>query len=179
MPDTSIPPTQQVVRDDQGRFLPGVSGSPTTQFRPGRTGNPRGRPAAGASVIDWMNVMAEWSEEEIEAMAEDVGAPANKRIAARRLLAAISGNPERDAREAAAFVCAYTHGRPHQSATVEHITPSVARDVEAGRALVQDPELRAIAKAFAKRVERLEGSDQAVPQIVADSDAVVVEAKDQ
>ena len=58
--------------------------------------------------------MAEWLADEIR----NATAPANKRTAAPRCLAVISNDHERDAREAAAFLCSYTHGRPNVTTTI-------------------------------------------------------------
>ena len=70
-------------------------------WKQGQSGNPRGRSAAGGSIIEWMNLMAEWPEEGIRGVADDDGAPAAKRTAACRSLAAIDADNEKDAREAA------------------------------------------------------------------------------
>ena len=142
-------------------------------WQPGQSGNPRGRPAAGASVIEWMNLMAEWPEEKIEAMAEDPQAPANKRIAARRLLAAITGDPERDAREAAAFVCDYSDGRPRQRAVVRHENLGTVGARLAQLAQV-DPQLRELAEAMSARMGKIAAEEEHGPQIVADVEAVEV-----
>ncbi len=56
----------------------------------GQSGNPKGRPAAGAVMIEWLDVMEGWSEDEIAACAEDPKAPVSKRAAARTWLDAIS-----------------------------------------------------------------------------------------
>ena len=37
----------QEERDEQGRFLKGVSGNPEGRFKPGQCGNPAGRPQQG------------------------------------------------------------------------------------------------------------------------------------
>ena len=87
-------------------------------WQPGETPNPAGRPAAGLAVIEAMNLMGGWSEEQIREVADDDDALAAKRTAACRWLAAIDSGNERDARDAAVFVCNYSVGRPHQSFAV-------------------------------------------------------------
>ena len=139
----------------------------------GEVPNPRGRPAAGFSVIEWMNVMADWPEDEIRKVADDAAAPASKRAGARRWLAAIKADPERDGREATAFVCSYTAGRPRQALTIHNADPAMERDIEAGRRMVRDPLLRALAKEMAHRFTELQNRDAQAPEIVAEQRAVV------
>ena len=142
-------------------------------WQSGQSGNPRGRPAAGASVIEWMNLMAEWPEEKIEAMAEDPQAPANKLIAARRLLAAISSDPEKDSREAARFVTDYTSGRARQTVAVRDENPGAAAARLAQLAQI-DPQFRELAEAMSARMRKIAAEEEHGPQIVADVEAVEV-----
>lgn len=44
------PDNENVARDADGRFQPGASGNPATQFRRGRSGNPAGRPKGSYRV---------------------------------------------------------------------------------------------------------------------------------
>jgi hypothetical protein len=52
------------------------------RFKPGQSGNPRGRPAAGAVLKEWINAMTTWPLDKIRAVLkpEDVRA---KIVAAR------------------------------------------------------------------------------------------------
>lgn len=79
-------------------------------WQPGQSGNPRGRPNAGASVIEWMNVMVEYNRFDLQAVIDDKEAPACKITAARRWLKAIDS-----AREDAEFVCDYSGNKPVNS----------------------------------------------------------------
>lgn len=61
------------------------------RWKPGQSGNPLGRPAAGASIREWLNIMADWSEQRIQKAVDDEASTAAKRAAARTWLHAISG----------------------------------------------------------------------------------------
>ena len=124
-PESRKLPAQQVGRGKDGRLKPGVHLNPDTEWRSGQSGNPHGRPAAGAAVVEWMNIFQDSPEAEIRKVADDQDASVNKRTAARRWLAAVKeagkDNPERSSRDAASFVCDYTRGRPRQSIE-QHLT---------------------------------------------------------
>jgi hypothetical protein len=68
-------PAQQAVRRDE-----------LTRWRPGQSGNPRGRPNIGASVMDWTNQMDRWDDDRLRAVMADKAAPRSKKAAARWLL---------------------------------------------------------------------------------------------
>jgi hypothetical protein len=88
------------------------------QFPPGVSGNPAGRPPAGASFKEWLNVMADYKRNELLAVMADAKAPAAKLAAARTWLGATS----RDRNSAGVpiagadvdRICDRTIGRPTQ-----------------------------------------------------------------
>lgn len=91
----------------------GVVPPPKYRFKPGESGNPKGRPAAGLSIIERINLMAEWSRKRVLGVANDAKAPMSWRIAARRLLEAakVGGGWDFDR------ICDRTHGKPVQGIT--------------------------------------------------------------
>jgi hypothetical protein len=61
----------------------GVVPPASGRWQPGQSGNPAGRKSAGAYLSEWLNSMAEWSEDQLLKVLEDKDAPAAKRAAAR------------------------------------------------------------------------------------------------
>jgi hypothetical protein len=60
------------------------------QWKPGQSGNPKGRPNIGASIVEWFNVLQEKPPTELRAILADRDTqPTNKVIAAAQLLRAI------------------------------------------------------------------------------------------
>jgi hypothetical protein len=55
-------------------------------FRPGRSGNPKGRRSAGASLIEHLNSLGEMTEAELRDLFEDPRQPTLRRAAALQLL---------------------------------------------------------------------------------------------
>jgi hypothetical protein len=72
--------------------LSGVAPPRRYCFKPGHewSGNSLGRPALGLSIAELMNQMGAWKEHDIRSAQKDADAPAAKRIAAGRLLDAMT-----------------------------------------------------------------------------------------
>lgn len=73
---------------------------------------PKGRKNAGLSLIEWVNEMATWCKDEVEAVRDNEREPIIKRRAAERLL---------DTNDAW-NVCDYTNHKPVTKADVTHTT---------------------------------------------------------
>ena len=99
----------------------------------GVSGNPRGRPNAGAAYREWLNQMEGWTEAEIRAVADDPDEPASKRQAARSHLRALEDGRYHAVPLAANDldrICDRTDGKPTQRVEVA----CVDRDPEEVRA---------------------------------------------
>jgi hypothetical protein len=79
---TNAPSTEQNARGPGGRWLPGHTPQGATPFKPGQSGNPKGRPSAGAAVIEWLNELQNSNEDELDAIVSDKTNPLPKRAAA-------------------------------------------------------------------------------------------------
>lgn len=55
-------------------------------WRPGQSGNPAGRPSAGASIKEYANAMRDLTEKQLRRVARLKSEPADRRAAAERLL---------------------------------------------------------------------------------------------
>lgn len=82
-----------------------------TPWPKGVSGNPSGRPSAGASVREWWNQMRDWSTEKIEAVANDPSVPVAKRAAAQQWLKAAKQGSDASCDR----IIDYTEGRPTQN----------------------------------------------------------------
>jgi len=104
------PPAEQGDdRDDSGHFLPGHRVGAATRYRAGVSGNPAGRPPFGASVREHINIMANWTRRQLQAVIDDDDAPSAQVAAARQVLDARNGDGKAFDR------CAdRTEGRPTQ-----------------------------------------------------------------
>jgi hypothetical protein len=70
----------------------GVIPPPEHRWQPGQSGNPEGRPAAGAAVKEWWNEMADWTQAEVKAALDDPTSSLAKKAAARAWLDACSAD---------------------------------------------------------------------------------------
>ena len=62
---------------------------PAPPWRPGQSGNPRGRPKAGAAMVEWRNQMATWARPRLERVIADPKAAPPKKAAAAEWLTAM------------------------------------------------------------------------------------------
>lgn len=69
----------------------GVVPPPEHRWQPGQSGNPAGRPAAGASIIEWMNTLQDMPEEDLERIARDRKEKPARRAAAIEWLDRLAG----------------------------------------------------------------------------------------
>ena len=117
-------------RDASGRLLPGHSVGAATRFKPGVSGNPKGRPPAGLAVREHCNLMADWTEEELQSAANAPEASWAQRAAAERMLSCLGDRAHQDTKQAAADfdrICDRTSGKPTQQVEV---TPGPSRTQE-------------------------------------------------
>lgn len=66
--------------------ISGVAPPGEHRWKPGQSGNPSGRPSAGASIRDWINVMSDYTREQVENVLADPKASSAKKAAARAWL---------------------------------------------------------------------------------------------
>ena len=119
------------------RFETGNDHGKAHRFKPGQSGNPRGRSKTAASIREWWNVLCEENEDGsakytvrdlwhiAEAEDNDETVPATKRIAARQIIEAIKGG--REGREIVSMIFDRTEGRPGQDL---HVTTGIDPCVE-------------------------------------------------
>lgn len=91
---------------------------PAPAWKPGQSGNPKGRQTAGASVKEWYNQMKEWPRSKIERVITDDNAPINKRTAARDWLAADSDRQKPDS--SVDRIIEHTEGKAAQQIKHDH-----------------------------------------------------------
>jgi hypothetical protein len=150
---THVPPVDQAASP-----LNGIVPPPEYRWKKGQSGHPQGRPTAGASILEWLNVMAEWPLAKIAGVTTDPDAPAAKLMAARRLLDACSedrassgmpiSGPDFDR------IMDRTEGKPKQSMDVKMDASVSQKDATqaAMDKILSDPEAFAAAEALAARL---------------------------
>lgn len=84
------PPPKPEVQAIGASPISGVVPPVEHRWKPGQSGNPEGRPAAGATVKEWWNALQDATFPELVALANDPQTPAAKRAAAVDWLVAIS-----------------------------------------------------------------------------------------
>jgi hypothetical protein len=125
--------------------IPQPHGGVLQMWPKGVSGNPRGRPNAGAAYREWLNQMEGWTEAEIRAVADDPDEPASKRQAARSHLRALEEGRYHAVPLAANDldrICDRTDGKPTQRlevARVERDPDQIQADLAA--LLAANPEL--------------------------------------
>ncbi len=112
-------------------------------WQPGQSGNSRGRPAAGASFLEWLNELADvdgdeakYDEDALEAIRDDKKAPTMKRGAARLILLGNEGgfHPQSGkpyCLQLFEFFMDRTIGKPTQRVEVEHKPALMPADADA------------------------------------------------
>lgn len=90
------------------------------KWKPGQSGNPKGRPSVGSSIIELMNDYGEKTSQELQDIASSPESKAKEVAAALRMIASMAGGD--DNRQDVAFAIDYTNGKPTQ-----HITQEVER----------------------------------------------------
>ena len=93
-------------------------------FPPGVSGNPAGRPKAGAVIAEWMDAMAAYTPEQLREVMGDPSAPAAKVAAARTWLDGISSDRNAAGSPIAGAevdrICDRTDGKPQQRVELKH-----------------------------------------------------------
>jgi hypothetical protein len=139
------------------KAIPGRNGGFLRPIQPGQVLNPRGRPAAGAVYIEWMNALADRGPAELEKIIADPKSPAAKIMAARDTLEAVTGAVKYHVTEKGTAVPTgelvqpgkardrildRTVGKPVQSVVVQRVPDREPAEImEEIRALLRDPEL--------------------------------------
>ncbi|MBC7783165.1 MAG: hypothetical protein H7144_04935 [Burkholderiales bacterium] len=115
-------------------------------FPAGQSGNPKGRPSAGAAVREWLNAMQDMTRDELDRIFKDEAEPINRRTAAGIWIgASTTGGTDFDR------IMDRTDGRPKQSIEIEATPINAERQAMAER-LRSDPEAARLALELDRRL---------------------------
>ena len=124
-----------------------------TAWKPGQSGNPNGRKAAGVSIADWFSAMSDskqWTPAKLKAvLAKDSDASPAKRAAARQWLTTFEGKTDTAAGQSVDRICDRTTGKPVAYSVAQ--VNVVAQVDESSLAALSEAEL-AVLMAFRERV---------------------------
>jgi hypothetical protein len=99
----------------------GVTPPVANRFKPGQSGNPAGRPAAGARVIEAWHNLADKSVQELTNLVENPNTGWARKVAAQQMLKALDAeNDPEQAGRSADRVLDRTVGKPTQAITVDN-----------------------------------------------------------
>ena len=127
-----------------GSPLNGVVPPPEHRWKPGQSGNPRGRKAAGLSVKEWFNVMATWDRDQLQKVVDDKKESIERVSAARTWLTAGVEGAEDALRE----ILDRTAGKPASSLNV-----NMDFDINAEQNIVISPEIIALQRRLGKQLQ--------------------------
>jgi hypothetical protein len=110
----------RVQQAERGSPLNGVVPPQEYRWKPGQSGNPSGRPkAAGSSIREWLNIMADWTTNDLQEVLDDPNASSAKATAARMWRDARSVERTKSgipiAGPEAERICDQTAGKPKQA----------------------------------------------------------------
>lgn len=147
-------PAKQDAREANGRWAKGsLPAGAAPIFEHGKSGNPNGRPNAGAAVKDWFNQMNGWSLAALTKVAENPDSPVSKIAAANQWIRAMARGDELDR------ILDRTAGKPKQDIDV-HGQMSHQHDMRpAVNALLEDAQARAAAMTLADRLPEVMPSE--------------------
>jgi hypothetical protein len=138
-------------QNGNGKLLGGVTGK---GFMPGQSGNPTGRPTAGATVREWYNQMQGLTVAELQAINADSAAPVAKVAAANQWLRGIINGTELDR------VLDRTDGKPTQNVNVNGEMNHRLEAQAKLRKVLNDPEAVDAAGVIADRLYGNDGADR-------------------
>lgn len=121
-------------RDASGRFLPGVTPTGASPWRPGESGNPGGTVQGQSQPGRWLGKLCDLPEDDLKAITGDSSASASKRAAAQLILDALDEDPS-TRRRALSMICDRTEGKPGVNLTLtDERSPQSIEEVMLGLA---------------------------------------------